>query len=201
MLSVYLPKLQMPYLNCCRVAELERGLQLQDPTAATSEHGALNYHPRRALDQYSYHTLDETSSRDEDQVISRFQSKRRLGPPVITVVDQLWLWIITYGGCLTVITCSPEADLLPNSSIMDFYTKFIRQVLENQMAWFTNLQDVRHVLVHQIAASYSAHYMGPSNRLHFGDTVIEPHEVYKGTIRDAVGYNYSHTLSYKTPQI
>lgn len=53
-------------------------------------------HIRRTLDQFFYHSVD-TSSRDMDQVVSRFQSKRcedALTDPNVLMVDQLWIWVI-----------------------------------------------------------------------------------------------------------
>lgn len=51
---------------------------------------------RRTLDQFFYTTLDDTDSRDQDQVVYR-HTKRRSMTPVILMVDQLWLWVINEG--------------------------------------------------------------------------------------------------------
>ena len=68
-------------------------------------------HVRRTLDQYYYHAMDDTNQRDSDQVVSRYQ-KDSLDPKVITMVDQLWLWVIAgdNGRPDTVLTCFPHRE-------------------------------------------------------------------------------------------
>jgi hypothetical protein len=62
-------------------------------------------HIRRTLDQYYYYTLDDTTSRDKDQVASRYFERARANgkevgsrgendKKVVMMVDQLWLWIL-----------------------------------------------------------------------------------------------------------
>lgn len=64
-------------------------------------------HIRRTLDQYYYHTMKDTSARDEDQVVYRYAKK--MWPEVkesdlnILMVDQLWLWILGGGKHYKVI--------------------------------------------------------------------------------------------------
>lgn len=58
-------------------------------------------HIRRTLDQYYYHTMKDTSLRDEDQVVYRYAKK--MWPKEketnlnILMVDQLWMWILDGG--------------------------------------------------------------------------------------------------------
>lgn len=58
-------------------------------------------HVRRTLDQFYYHMLKDTTTRDQDQVVYRKQkdsirvrSHSRLKNIKIFMVDQMWLWII-----------------------------------------------------------------------------------------------------------
>ena len=51
-------------------------------------------HPRRSLDQFFYSSLPETSSRDRDQVLSKYTPKNARGGKKMIIVDQLWLWLI-----------------------------------------------------------------------------------------------------------
>jgi hypothetical protein len=51
-------------------------------------------HPRRSLDQYFYSSLPETSSRDKDQVVSKYKPKDSRGGEKMIMVDQMWLWLI-----------------------------------------------------------------------------------------------------------
>ncbi|PMD60285.1 uncharacterized protein K444DRAFT_588846 [Hyaloscypha bicolor E] len=72
-------------------------------------------HVRRTLDQYYYHAMEDTAVRDGDQVISRYQAKKGIEPKVLTMVDQLWLWVLdgTDGRLKTVVTCFPSRMLPP----------------------------------------------------------------------------------------
>ncbi|QDS71946.1 hypothetical protein FKW77_000869 [Venturia effusa] len=60
-------------------------------------------HPRRTLDQFSYHGID-TSQRDEDQVVYRYLKERGVHPAIF-MVDQLWVFIL---GKELIVTCFPE---------------------------------------------------------------------------------------------
>lgn len=64
-------------------------------------------HIRRTLDQYYYHTMKDTTERDEDQVVYRYAKKmwpeEHESVHNILMVDQLWLWILD-GGKL--VKCS-----------------------------------------------------------------------------------------------
>ncbi|KAI9150693.1 hypothetical protein HJFPF1_10469 [Paramyrothecium foliicola] len=54
-------------------------------------------HVRRTLDQYYFLTLDDTSTRDRDQVVYRETGAGRPGAgrsSRVVMVDQLWLWIL-----------------------------------------------------------------------------------------------------------
>jgi hypothetical protein len=54
-------------------------------------------HPRRTLDQFYYHMLENTETRDESQVIQRWVGGKYQKVPSETYVlmaDQLWLWIV-----------------------------------------------------------------------------------------------------------
>jgi hypothetical protein len=75
-------------------------------------------HIRRTLDQYYYHALSDTSERDCNQTISRYQSDMKLKPRVLTAVDQLWLWVLVGvdGVTDTVLTCFPPQDMFALSS-------------------------------------------------------------------------------------
>jgi hypothetical protein len=57
-------------------------------------------HPRRSLDQYYYHMLDDTMARDEDQVVDRWARRKaqkldsdKRSDTFVLMVDQLWLWV------------------------------------------------------------------------------------------------------------
>ncbi|KAJ2895339.1 hypothetical protein MKZ38_006689 [Zalerion maritima] len=55
-------------------------------------------HPRRTLDQFYHHLLDNTRRRDRDQVLSKWAWKetdiRKADDVPVVMVDQLWLWVV-----------------------------------------------------------------------------------------------------------
>jgi hypothetical protein len=75
-------------------------------------------HIRRTLDQCYYHAMEDTAIRDGDQVISRYQEREEIKPRVLTMVDQLWLWVLdgTDGRFNTIVTCFPSR-ILPLENI------------------------------------------------------------------------------------
>ncbi|KAI1494238.1 hypothetical protein F5X96DRAFT_8131 [Biscogniauxia mediterranea] len=89
------------------------------------KHSAVNLplHPRRTLDQSYYYMLEDTSYRDETQVVSRWNHNHNL-PKIrgggghgaahnILMVDQLWLWNIPREDNQehsTIITCFPSRE-------------------------------------------------------------------------------------------
>jgi len=62
-------------------------------------------HIRRTLDQFYFHTLEDTRNRDCDQVVHRGTRAAKEGKTRIIMVDQLWLWILDDN---TVITAFPK---------------------------------------------------------------------------------------------
>lgn len=68
-------------------------------------------HLRRTLDQFYYHTLEDTDIRDKDQTVTRYHTKFKLRTEkAVTMVDQLWLWVLPGFGNSpdTVITSFPQ---------------------------------------------------------------------------------------------
>ena len=59
-------------------------------------HSSPPLHMRRTLDQYYYPTVEDTTVRDQDQVVCRgTRSKTDPGATArVVMVDQLWLWIL-----------------------------------------------------------------------------------------------------------
>jgi len=55
-------------------------------------HHEAPLHIRRTLDQSYYCTLEDTSQRDQDQVI--YRATKNSENARIIMVDQLWMWII-----------------------------------------------------------------------------------------------------------
>jgi hypothetical protein len=76
---------------------IPQGLEEQRKSLYEITHDYLNegssLHPRRSLDQFFYSRLSDTTTRDNDQVVSK-HTLRSPGGPKMVMVDQLWLWVI-----------------------------------------------------------------------------------------------------------
>lgn len=68
----------------------------------------VSLHVRRTLDQSFYHNID-TSSRDTDQVVYRYQVRTQgdgeAVDPKVVMVDQLWMWVL---GKDLIVTAFPQ---------------------------------------------------------------------------------------------
>ena len=117
----------MPFLTVAEIVEpaasyREEGVPQQTVVSRTMQPNGTDekdpskaLHERMTLDQYYYTTLTDSTSRDYDQVLSRylawqefehFRDRKKLSPEKaeqtehlikIFAVDQLWLWIIDDG--------------------------------------------------------------------------------------------------------
>ena|SRR2546421_5758180 len=149
-------------------------------------------HIRRTLDQYYYHTLEDTKKRDLDQVVSRYQKAHLLEPRVITMVDQLWLWLLVGadGRADTVITCFPHRDTWksskdPGDHLQDPDPHGLTDVLRNIKL---HLQDepssvkTAYDLAGVIASKCSRAYLDTGNT----EKTLQFSEIYETAIGDVV---------------
>jgi hypothetical protein len=140
-------------------------------------------HPRRSLDQYYHHAFD-TRDRDGDQVISRFQKRKGLDPGmhVLTVVDQLWVWVLvgSSGQADTVISCFPqtESPKTPDTEGVSDVLEHIKLHLLTDPSSIKSAYDIAAVIASKCSRAYLGHgSLQP--QLRFA-------EVYEATIGDAV---------------
>ncbi|KAG8629103.1 hypothetical protein KVT40_002968 [Elsinoe batatas] len=89
---------------------------------------STSLHVRRTLDQFFYHNID-TDSRDEDQVVYRYQytnqGSSHTCDPKIFMVDQLWLWVL---GKDLVVTCFPQRWNQPRNDPLNVLDGIIEDV-------------------------------------------------------------------------
>jgi Mg2+ and Co2+ transporter CorA len=92
----------------------------------------ISLHVRRTLDQFFYHNID-TQSRDEDQVVFRYQMKNRSKgqlshehetDPKIFMVDQLWIWVLKD----LVVTSFPQRWQQPKNDNMNVLDGIIEDI-------------------------------------------------------------------------
>ncbi|KAK1763331.1 ankyrin repeat-containing domain protein [Phialemonium atrogriseum] len=140
-------------------------------------------HPRRTLDQYYYHNLDNTDERDADQTVSRYFQKRRHNSgvkspgvetkEVLTMVDQLWMWVLPQCGKspATVITAFPQRS----NRISGERQKPTTALMDNIIARYLGAIPPRHGydLARMIAAECSRIYFdsasGRDDSIQFSD--------------------------------
>ncbi|KAK4196139.1 ankyrin repeat-containing domain protein [Triangularia verruculosa] len=129
-------------------------------------------HARRTLDQFYYHTLADTERRDKDQAVIRYYNnpirkedlqKQEL-EPVITMVDQLWMWVLPACGKSpeTIITAFPQRSNRMLSNTSKSMTSLVSNIIERAR----ELPERSAVeLAQVIAAECSRIYLDPmSNR-------------------------------------
>lgn len=145
---------------------------------------------RRTLDQYYYHTLPDTKARDDSQVITRYQELQKSSLRVITMVDQLWMWVLkgSEGEPDTIITCFPPVEKLEgalkkedpdpydDTDVLEGIKKYLR----------TEPSSVRsaHDLAGVIVAICSRNYLDPGTTvaLNGQNTGVQFSDVYETAI-------------------
>lgn len=155
-------------------------------------------HVRRTLDQYYYHTLQSTNERDLDQVVTRYQDKKGLGPKVITMVDQLWLWVLegVANQPATVISCFPEVGDNDPSNVEIIrnldpgnQTKVLEQIKHHLLSEPRCIQNP-YDLAGLIAATCSRLYLNPASILSISNEKyrwgLQFSELYQTEISDIV---------------
>lgn len=126
-------------------------------------------HIRRTLDQYYYHNATDTSRRDEDQVLGCYQTKNGLQPKVLTMVDQLWLWVLKgeQGKSDTVISCFPVLDPAhPDQHGLTNVLRWVKLRLLDEPSTVQTAYDLAGL----IAATCSRVYLDRASTLSFKNT-------------------------------
>jgi hypothetical protein len=143
-------------------------------------------HARRTLDEYYYHTLADMSERDKTQTGSYYQERNNIDPQAITMVDQLWLWVLrnTKDGRETVVSCFPDVNAtnLSRADVIDSINRYMRDEP-------TSIQSA-YDLAGLIAAKCSRIYLDKGSTLDLGDDHrgVLFSEIYETAIGDVVSY-------------
>jgi hypothetical protein len=89
-------------------------------------------HVRRTLDQFLYYALDDTSVRDQDQVVYRYTKSTM---PQLFMVDQLWLWIFDGGKIASIKEASDAYKISQIPSLHAFHNGGINLKMINIMSF------------------------------------------------------------------
>jgi hypothetical protein len=115
-------------------------------------------HPRRTLDQFSYHGID-TSQRDEDQVVYRYLKKEGVHPQIF-MVDQLWTFIL---GKELIITCFPERWEQPRNDPMMVLDGIIEDMNAKTRPPINSVYDLALLITSRCCGVFDRHKLDNQN--------------------------------------
>lgn len=116
-------------------------------------------HVRRTLDQFFYHNID-TRTRDNDQVVFRFQQKHHRDPeyePKIFMVDQLWMWIL---GKDLVVTSFPQRWRQPRNDPLNVLEGIIEDINSKTRDPVQNVYELATTIAGRCFGTFDRHRKG-----------------------------------------
>ncbi|KAJ5167207.1 uncharacterized protein N7482_005988 [Penicillium canariense] len=118
-------------------------------------------HVRRTLDQFFYPNID-TQSRDQDQVVYRYQTKGpgRDGPgtdPKIFMVDQLWMWIL---GTNLIVTSFPQRWDQPKNDPLNVLDGIIGDINSKTRDPVKSVYDLAIIITNRCSGVFDRHRLG-----------------------------------------
>lgn len=116
-------------------------------------------HVRRTLDQSFYHNID-TESRDEDQVVYRYQLKDREKEdvdPKIVMVDQLWMWVL---GPNLIVTSFPQRWQQPKNDPLNVLDNVIEDINSKTREPVKSVYDLAMTITSRCTGVFDRHRMG-----------------------------------------
>lgn len=121
----------------------------------------VSLHVRRTLDQSFYHNID-TRSRDDDQVVYRYQTKGRdpedaSCDPKIVMVDQLWMWIL---GKDLIVTSFPQRWQQPKNDPLNVLDSVIEDINSKTREPVTSVYDLAMIITSRCSGVFDRHRMG-----------------------------------------
>jgi Mg2+ and Co2+ transporter CorA len=113
------------------------------------------------LDQSFYHNID-TGSRDEDQVVYRYQTKGKdiEDPdcdPKIVMVDQLWMWIL---GKDLIVTSFPQRWQQPKNDPLNVLDSVIEDINSKTREPVNSVYDLAMIITSRCSSVFDRHRMG-----------------------------------------
>lgn len=119
----------------------------------------VSLHVRRTLDQSFYHNID-TESRDQDQVVYRYQLKGNDDPdvdPKIVMVDQLWMWILGKG---LIVTAFPQRWQQPKNDPLNVLDTVIEDINSKTRDPVKSVYDLAMIITNRCSGVFDRHRMG-----------------------------------------
>lgn len=121
----------------------------------------VSLHVRRTLDQSFYHNID-TESRDQDQVVYRYQTKGKdvddpAFDPKVVMVDQLWMWIL---GKDLIVTSFPQRWQQPKNDPLNILDNIIEDINSKTREPVRCVYDLAMVITNRCSGVFARHRMG-----------------------------------------
>ncbi|KAJ5294888.1 hypothetical protein N7508_009709 [Penicillium antarcticum] len=115
-------------------------------------------HVRRTLDQFFYPNID-TRSRDQDQVVYRYQTKSPgMGSdPKIFMVDQLWMWIL---GTNLIVTGFPQRWDQPKNDPLNVLDGIIEDINSKTRDPVKSVYDLAIIITSRCSGVFDRHRLG-----------------------------------------
>lgn len=117
-------------------------------------------HVRRTLDQFFYPNID-TQSRDQDQVVYRYQTKGPgRGPgtdPKLFMVDQLWMWIL---GTNLIVTSFPQRWEQPKNDPLNVLDGIIEDINSKTRDPVKSVYDLAIIITNRCSGVFDRHRLG-----------------------------------------
>lgn len=115
-------------------------------------------HIRRTLDQFFYPNID-TSTRDQDQVVYRYQTRSddgRCDDPKIFMVDQLWMWIL---GPNLIVTSFAQRWEQPKNDPLNVLDGVIEDINSKTRDPVTSVYDLAIAITNRCSGVFDRHRM------------------------------------------
>ncbi|KAL2823400.1 amidase signature domain-containing protein [Aspergillus cavernicola] len=114
-------------------------------------------HIRRTLDQFFYPNID-TQSRDQDQVVYRYQTQGSRTPePKIFMVDQLWVWIL---GPSLIVTSFPQRWDQPKNDPLNVLDGIIEDINSKTREPVRSIFDLAIIITNRCSGVFDRHRLG-----------------------------------------
>lgn len=153
-------KLKMP--KCGYIARATTADEMLIRAHLTSS--SISLHVRRTLDQSFYHNIN-TESRDEDQVVYRYQQLLSNPPdwqadPKIFMVDQLWMWVL---GKDLVVTSFPQRWDQPKNDPLNTIDSIIEDINSKTREPVKSVYELATIITARCSGLFDRHRMGDSD--------------------------------------
>ncbi|CZR55147.1 related to ankyrin repeat protein [Phialocephala subalpina] len=121
----------------------------------------VSLHVRRTLDQSFYHNID-TSNRDQDQVVYRYQLRANAEEdfevdPKIVMVDQLWMYVL---GKDLIVTAFPQRWQQPKNDPLNVLDGIIEDINSKAREPVNSVYDLAMVITNRCTGVFDRHHMG-----------------------------------------